>query len=64
MGPLQGIAPRHAAQFARIGHEIDAGNAGKEALILGHEAHGLADVEPPGAEVHVQDGARPGVNLD
>ena len=64
MGPLQGIAARHAAQFARIGHEIDPGDAGKEAFVLGHETDGLADIEPPGAEVHVEDLARPGIDLD
>ena len=46
MGPLQGIAARHAAEFAGIGHKIDPGNAGKKAFVLGHETHGLADIEP------------------
>ena len=58
MGPLQGIARRHAAQFARVCREIDPGDAGKETFVFGHEPHGLADIEPPRAEVHVQDLAR------
>ena len=64
VGALQGVGARHPAQLAGVGDELHPGNAGKEALVLGHKADRLADVEPPGAQIHAEHLARPRIDRD
>ena len=54
----------HADQLAGVGDELDADHAGEQALVLGHEADRLADVEPAAADVHAQDLALARVDRD
>ena len=44
--PRTVITP-HAGEFARVGDELHAVDAGEEALVLGHESDDLADVPVP-----------------
>jgi hypothetical protein len=54
MGALHGVAVSHSPQFAGVGHELDAHGAREQAFILGHEAHRLANIKPPGPHVHAE----------
>ena len=64
VGPLQGVARVHADKLARVSHELDPDHAGKQALVLGNETDGLADVHPAVANVHAQHPTPAGVQRD
>src|SRR5439155_18466117 len=51
MGPLHGVLPRHARQLSGIGYKLHSLDSGEKALVLGHEADGLPDIESPSADV-------------
>ena len=64
VGALHGVAGAHAAQLAGVGDEVDAGEAGEEAFVLGDEADGLADVEAVLEDVEAEDAALAAVDGD